>query len=71
MSINMEADMLDVAARQRYLRSLARPGYPSHIRRWTGHQLVRFGRWLEGRRSEETSGPIPVGSFPRLAGGHR
>jgi hypothetical protein len=71
MSINLEADLLDVAGRQRYLRSLAKPVHPSRVRLWTGHQLVRFGRWLEGRRSEEVTGPVPVGTLPRLAGGPR
>jgi hypothetical protein len=71
MSINIEADMLDITGRQRYLRSLARPGQPSLARLWVGHQLVRLGRWLEGRRPEEPLAPAPIGSLPRLAGGHR
>ncbi len=71
MSINFEADLLDVAGRQNYLRSLARPGQPSRARLWTGRQLVRFGRWLEGRRPEDPRSPAPVVPLPRLAGGHR
>lgn len=71
MSINLEADLLDIAGRQQYLRSLARPGEPSLARLWIGHQLVRFGRWLEGHRPEEPRSPASIGSVPRLAGGHR
>lgn len=71
MSINLEADLLDVAGRQRYLRSLARPGHPSGVRQLAGRTLVRFGRWLEGRRPEEVVRPVPISPIPRLAGGHR
>lgn len=71
MSINLQAEMLDIDERQRYLRSLARPGRPTVVRLWTGRHIVRLGRWLEGRRSEEISKPAPVGPLPRLAGGHR
>lgn len=70
MSINTEAETLDIASRQQYLRSLAKPGHPTVVRLQTGRLLVRFGRWLEGRRPEETSRPAPVGPLPRLAGGH-
>lgn len=71
MSINLEADALDISERQRYLRSLARPGHPTVVRLWAGRQFVRVGRWLEGRRPEEAVGPASIGSLPRLAGGHR
>jgi hypothetical protein len=70
MSINLEADMLDITARQQYLRSLARPGLPSPVRQQVGHLLVRLGQWLEGRRAEEFA-PASFGPAPRLAGGHR
>ena len=71
MSINFEADVLDVDSRQTYLRSLGRPGHPTIIRLWTGRLLVRLGRWLEGRRPEEIIRPAPAGPLPRLASGHR
>lgn len=71
MSINFEVDVLNVASRQKYLRSLAQPGHPTIVRLWTGRLLVRFGRWLEGRRPEELVKPVPTGPMPRLAGGHR
>jgi hypothetical protein len=70
MSINFEADLLDVTARQLYLRSLARPGQPSLARQQAGRLLVRFGSWLEGRRPDDRR-HAPVGPVPRLAGGHR
>jgi hypothetical protein len=71
MSINVQAEMLDIADRQRYLRALAHPSHPTVARLWAGRQLVRFGRWLEGRRPEEAVRPASIGSLPRLAGGHR
>ena len=71
MSINLQADVLDVAARQRYLRSLAGPSNPSAVRLWIGHLLVRIGSWLEGRRPEDTVTTASLGTVPRLAGGHR
>lgn len=71
MSINLQAEMLDINERQRYLRSLARPGHPTVVRLWAGRHFVRFGRWLEGRRPEEPRSPAPVGPLPRLAGSHR
>lgn len=71
MSINLEADLLDVSARQQYLRSLARPGHPSIVRQQAGRLIIRFGHWLEGRRPDERAQATPLRPIPRLAGGHR
>jgi hypothetical protein len=75
MSINLEADLLDIAARQRYLRSLARRGpvlgQPSIARQQLGRSLVRVGVWLEGRRIEERPSVASLGPVARLAGGPR
>jgi hypothetical protein len=76
MSTNLEIETLSelVAYRQAYLRSLARPGHgqPALPRRMTGRLLIRFGRWVEGHRPDETRPAVPPlpATTPRLAGGH-
>jgi hypothetical protein len=64
-----------VEQRQVYLRSLAGHGpyevEPESFRQHAGRVLVRFGRWVEGRRSDDAATILPPlsSSTPRLVGG--
>ncbi len=76
MSIMIELETLPQAVeyRQQYLRSLARPAGSlagETFRQRTGQALVRFGRWVEGRRPDESATILPSlkAASPRLAGG--
>ena len=76
MSVMIELETLPevVEARQQYLRSLAHPAggiAGETFRQRTGLAMVRLGRWVEGRRRDETPNILPSlnAASPRLAGG--